>query len=102
MAAKKFIPAGAGMTKAQIIEWMNDLADAQEVDKSVPRLTTRDLSNKDAQIFVNELEMFMDEHVDCREDTMVDDRDDLILDQMECLGTKGTTLAEACRDARNW
>jgi len=108
MPAKKFVPAGAGMTKAQIIEWMNDLADAQEVDEYVPRLTTRDLTNNNAQYFVNELEMFMDDHVDCREDAMVDDRDDLILDCMEILGAKlrgerkGFTLAAAIREARGW
>lgn len=56
-----FYPSGSGMTKADIVEKINDVAEYCEIDFEA---TEDDLSDKICQRFVNELQWIEESHQD--------------------------------------
>lgn len=98
MAAKKFIPAGAGMTKVEIfsmlemaVECWNDEYDCggfTGADGPIEiNFKAKDISNDYAQCYVNDVEILRDEMIDSAEEDWVDERDKLGLELVERLNS---------------
>lgn len=96
MAAKKFYPKPAAMTKRQIAQWMNDeifvandiindldgeedprdleYVEEQRPIAAVGKVEPKRITDKLAQEFVDRMYLVLDESVDMREEDMVDVR----------------------------
>ena len=94
MAAKRFYAEGAGTTKADIFEMLevsiaivNECRDEDTIGRSI-LFKAKDITNVDAQTYVNNIEILRDEYIDCGEEDWVDARDEMELKLVDVLNSR--------------
>ncbi len=100
MAAKRFYAEGAGTTKAALFEMLkeavslaneihepSDLGPADTIGRSI-LFKAKDITDADAQTYVNDIEILRDEYIDCGEEDWVDARDEMELKLVDVLNSR--------------
>ncbi len=78
--ARKFIPENAGMTKDEIDEWLQDEIENNEWEYSYKKSL---LKNDHCQEFVNTMHDLQEDHLDSREEDLVEARKEYMRDLLE-------------------
>lgn len=94
MAAKTFVAEGVGTTKATIfellemvVEIVNECREEDTIGRSI-LFKAKDITDADAQTYVNNIEILRDEHIDSAEEDWVEARDELSLELVDVLNSR--------------